>query len=107
MTQPKKTIEQKNCINTINFRKTWLAKTCKRFTKDNDLPQTQQQTQIKEIQDEEIRKNLNLPYLKGIYEKLLLILRSCKVRSPFYTKKYKVLSDPVTNEYKYHIGRKI
>lgn len=40
------------------------------ISNSQDLPLAQQQTQIRDIQDEEIRKSINLPYVRGISEKL-------------------------------------
>ena len=51
------------------------------------LPQSQQLTQATDIQEEEIRMSINLPYVEGTSEKLRHILRSLKIRSTFYTKK--------------------
>ena len=42
-------------------------------------------TNIQDIQDEEIRISVNLPYVEGTSEKLQHILRSHKIRSTFYT----------------------
>ena len=49
-----------------------------------------------EIQEEEIRMNMNLPYVKGSSEKLPRILRSHKIRSTFYTEMFlrKLLCKP-------------
>ena len=43
-----------------------------------------QLTQVKNIQEEEIRISINLPYVEGAGEKLHGILRSHKIRSTFY-----------------------
>ena len=43
-----------------------------------------QLTQVKNIQEEEIRISINLPYVQGASEKLHGILRSHKIRSTFY-----------------------
>ena len=56
------------------------------FSVYSNLPQPQQLTQATDIQEEEIRMSLNLPYVKGTSEKLQCILRSHKVRSTFYAK---------------------
>ena len=42
-------------------------------------------TQATDIQDEEIRMTINLPYTEGTSEKLRHILKSHKIRSTFYT----------------------
>ena len=49
------------------------------------MPQSQQLTQATDIQEEEIRMSINLPYVEGTSEKLRRILRSHKIRSTFYT----------------------
>ena len=49
------------------------------------LPQSQQLTEATDIQEEEIRLSINLPYVEGTSEKLHRILRSHKIRSTFYT----------------------
>ena len=41
--------------------------------------------QATDIQEEEIRISINLPYVEGTSEKLRRILRSRKIRSTFYT----------------------
>ena len=45
------------------------------------LPQSQQLTQTTDIQEEEVRISINLPYVEGTSEKLRRILRSDKIRS--------------------------
>ena len=47
------------------------------------MPQSQQLTQVTDIQEEEIRISINLSYVEGASEKLRPILRSHKIRS-FY-----------------------
>ena len=41
--------------------------------------------QAADIQEEEIRKSINLPYVEGTSKKLQCILRSQKIRLTFYT----------------------
>ena len=62
-----------------------ISKIFKRITNNHSLPQLQQQTQAEDIQDEEIKMSINLPYVEGTSEKLQRILRSHKIRSTFYT----------------------
>ena len=50
------------------------------------MSQSQQQTQATDIQEEEIKISINLPYVEGTSEILRLILRSHKIRSTFYTR---------------------
>ena len=56
----------------------------KRITNNHGLSQSQQQRQSTDIQEEEIRMSINLPYVEGTSEKLRRILKSHKIRSTFY-----------------------
>ena len=47
------------------------------------MPQSQQEIHVTDIQEEETRMNINLPYVEGTSEKLRPILRSHKIRSTF------------------------
>ena len=67
------------------YRECIINKIFRRFTNNHSLPQSQQLTQATDIQEEEIRINISLPYVEGISEKLRRILRSHKKRSTFYT----------------------
>ena len=58
-----------------------ISKMFKRITNNPVLPQLLQLTQALDIQDEEIRMSINLPYVEGTSEKLQHILRSHKIRS--------------------------
>ena len=49
------------------------------------MPQSQLLTQATDIQEEEIRMSINLPYVQGTSEKLRRILKSHKIKSTFYT----------------------
>ena len=51
------------------------------------MPQSQQLTQALDIQEEEIRMCINLPYVEGTSKKLRRILRPDKIRCTFYTEK--------------------
>ena len=44
------------------------------------MPQSQKLTQTADIQEEEIRMSINLPYVEGTIKKLRRILRSHKIR---------------------------
>ena len=48
------------------------------------LKENGQQTQARDIQEEEIRVSINLPYIEGTSEKLQCIFRSQKIRFPFF-----------------------
>ena len=67
------------------YQESIIIKIFRRITNNHSLPQSQQLTQSRDIQEEEIRININLPYVKGTSEKLRRILRSHKIRSTFYT----------------------
>ena len=56
----------------------------KRITNNHGFSQSQQQRQATDIQEEEIRMSINLPYAEGTSEKLRRILKSHKIRSTFY-----------------------
>ena len=60
------------------------------------MSQSQQLTQATDIQEEEIRMSINLPYIEGTSKKLSRIFRSHKTRSTFYTENtlYKFLCKP-------------
>ena len=62
-----------------------VSKIFKRITNNHRWPQSQKQTQATDIQEEEIRMSINLPYVDITSEKLQRILRSRKIRSTFYT----------------------
>ena len=49
----------------------------------HNLSQSQQLMQATDIQEEEIRISISLPYVEGTSEKLRCILRSHKIRSTF------------------------
>ena len=77
MTQPKQVLKKNEYQESI------ISKIFKRFT--TNLSQSQQQTQATNLQEEEIRKSINLLYVEGTSEKLWRILKSHKIRSTFYT----------------------
>ena len=67
------------------YQESIISKIFKRITNNHSLPQLQQQTQAADIQEEDIKMSINLPYVEGTSEKLRRILRSHKIRSTFYT----------------------
>ena len=67
------------------YQESIISKIFKRITNNHSLPQSQQLTQAIDIQEEEIRISINLPYVQGTSEKLRRILRSHEIRSTFYT----------------------
>ena len=66
------------------YRESCINKIFRRITNIHSLPQSQQLTQATDIQEEEIRISINLPYIEGTSEKLWHILRSHKMRLTFY-----------------------
>ena len=67
------------------YQESIISKIFKRITNNHSLPELQQQMQAADIQEEEIKMNINLPYVEGTSEKLRRILRLHKIRSTFYT----------------------
>ena len=65
------------------YQESIISKISKRVTNNHSLSQSQQQTQATDIQEEEIRNSINLPYIEDTSEKLRRILRSHKIRSTF------------------------
>ena len=85
------------------YRESIISKIFKRITNNHSLPQSQQLTQATDIQKEEIRMSINLPYVEGTGE---------KPRSIVYTEKTlrKLLCKPkdrVATEDKNNIAYKI
>ena len=60
------------------YQESIISKIFKKITNNHSLPQLQQQTQATDIQEEEIKMSINLPYVEGTSEKLRRILRSHK-----------------------------
>ena len=67
------------------YQESIISKIFKRITNNHSLSQSQQLMQAADIQDEEIRMSINLPYVESTSEKLRSILRSQKIRSTLYT----------------------
>ena len=80
-TRIKQVLKENGCQEGI------ISKIFRRITNKYSLPQAQQLMQATDIQDEEIRMSINLPYVEGTSEKLRCILRSHKIRSTLYTEK--------------------
>ena len=72
----------KQVLKENGYQESIISKIFQRITNNHSLPQLQQQTQI---QEEEIKMSINLPYVEGTSEKLQGILRSHEIRSTFYT----------------------
>ena len=77
----------KQLLKENGYEESIISITFTRITNNHSLPQSQQLTQATDIQEEEIRISINLPYVEGTSEKLRRILRSHKIRSTFYTEK--------------------
>ena len=75
----------KQVLKENGYQESIINKIFSRITNNHSLPQSQQLTQATDIQEEEIRISINLPYVEGTSEKLRRILRSHKIRSTFYT----------------------
>ena len=82
----------KQVLKENRYKESINNKIFKGIKNNHSLPQSQQLTQATDIQEEEIRMSIKLPYV----EKLRHILRSHKIRSTFYTKNFlhKLLSKP-------------
>ena len=75
----------KQVLKENGYRESIINKIFRRITNNHSLLQSQQLTQATDIQEEEIRVSINLPYVEGTSEKLRRILRSHKIRSTLYT----------------------
>ena len=71
----------KQVLKENGYRESIINKIFRRITNNHSLPQSQLLTQATDIQEEEIRISINLPYVEGTSEKL----RSHKIISTFYT----------------------
>ena len=74
----------KPVLKENGYQESIISKIFKRITINHSLSQSQKQTQATNIQEEEIRMSINLPYVEGNSEKLRRILRSHKIRFTFY-----------------------
>ena len=68
----------KQVLKENGYHESIISKIFKRITNNHNLSQSQQQTQATDIQEEEIRMIINLPYVEGTSEKLQCILRLTK-----------------------------
>lgn len=67
------------------YQQSIITKTFKGIANKHSIFPSQQQIQATDIQVEETRKSMKLPYVQGTSERLSRILRSQKIRSNFYT----------------------
>ena len=77
----------KQVLKENGYQENIISKIFRKISNNHSLPHSQQLTQVRDIQEEEIRMSRNLLYVKGTSEKLQRILRSHKIRSRFYTEK--------------------
>ena len=75
----------KQVLKENGYQESTISKIFKRITNNHNLPQSNQLRQATDVQKEEIRMSINLPYVEGTSENLRRILRSHKIRSTFYT----------------------
>ena len=75
----------KQVLKENGYRESIINKIFRRIANNRSLPQSRQLTQATDIQDEEIRMSINLPYIQGTSEKLRRKLKSHKIRSTLYT----------------------
>ena len=64
----------KKVLKENRYQENIINKSFQRIANNHSLPQSQQQTQATDIQEEEIRMSINLPYVEGTSEKLRRIL---------------------------------
>ena len=69
----------KQDLKENEYQESIISKIFRGITNNHSLPQLQQQTQVSDIQEEEIIMSINLPYDEGTSEKQRRIIRShCK-----------------------------
>ena len=81
----KENARMKQVLKENGYQESIISKIFKTITNNHNLPQSQQLRQVIDIQEEEIKMSINLPYIQGTNEKLWHIFRSHKIRSTFYT----------------------
>ena len=67
------------------YQESIISKIFKRIINNHNLPQSQQQTQAADIQKQEIRMSINLPYVEGTIKNLRRTPRPRKIKSTSYT----------------------
>ena len=73
----------KQVLKENGYQESIISKFSKRITNNSSLPQSQRQTQITDIPEQDIILSANLQYIEGTSEKLRRILRPQKVRFTF------------------------
>ena len=66
----------KQVLKENGYQESIISKIFRRITNNHSLPQSQQLKQGTDIQEEEIKMSINLPYVEGTSEKLRCILIS-------------------------------
>ena len=77
----KENVRRKQLLHENGYQECIISKIFKRSTNNHSLSQLQQQMQATDIQEQGIRRSLNLPYVDNTSEKLQRILRSHRIRS--------------------------
>ena len=75
----------KQVLKENGYQEIIIGNIFKRISNNHSLSQSQQQTQVTDIQEDEIKMSIHLPYVKGSGEELWRILRFHKIGSTFYT----------------------
>ena len=75
----------KQVLKENEYQESIINKIFRRITNNRSLPQSKPLRQTTDIQEDEIRISISLPYVEGNSEKLRRIIRSYKIRSTFYT----------------------
>ena len=92
----------KEVLQENEYQESIIGKIFKRITNIHSLPQSQKETQATDIQKEEIRMSITLPWVESTSEKLQCLLKSRKKRSTFYTENTlsKLLCNPRMSSYR-------
>ena len=75
----------KEVFQENSYHESIISKILKRITNNLSLSQSQQPTQAKDIQEDEITMSINLQYAEGASEKLWSLVGSYKIRPTFLT----------------------
>ena len=79
VTYTKKHARIKQVLKENGCQESIISEIFKRITNNHSLPQSQQLKQVTDIQEEEAKMSINLPFVEGTSEKLWQILRSHKI----------------------------
>ena len=64
----KENARMKQVLNENGYQKSIISKIFRRILKNHSLPRSQQLTKATDIQEEEIKMSINLPYVEGTSE---------------------------------------